>query len=162
MGKAWFRLLVGISTWSVFSVRSRRKILKLAGLDIADTAVVCGGVKFKTNNVHIGQHSLINDNCHFYTSKDGRIYIGDNVKIAFDVTVATPTHQIGDSSQRSGQSENRSVFIGDGCWIGMRAVILPGVNIGSGCVVGGGTVVIKDCEENSLYVGVPARKVRDL
>lgn len=136
--------------------------MRILSLDISDSAVVCSGVKFKTRNVHIGNHSLINDNCHFYTAKNGKIYIGDNVKFAFDVTVATPTHEIGSEIQRCGKAEQRDVFIGDGCWIGMRAVILPGVHIAPGCVVGGGTVVVKDCEKNGLYVGAPARLVRML
>jgi maltose O-acetyltransferase len=137
MGKVSFRILSGIASWPIFSTKIRRRLLRLAGLDISDSAVVCSGVKFKTRNVHIGNHSLINDNCHFYTAKNGKIYIGDNVKFAFDVTVATPTHEIGSEIQRCGKAEQRDVFIGDGCWIGMRAVILPGVHIAPGCVVGG-------------------------
>jgi len=41
-------------------------------------------------------------------------------------------------------------------------MVLPGVTIGRGTVVGAGAVVIKDCDPNSLYVGNPARKVKQL
>jgi len=41
-------------------------------------------------------------------------------------------------------------------------VILPGVTIGDHVVVGAGSVVIKDVEENSLVAGNPAQKLRDI
>jgi len=41
-------------------------------------------------------------------------------------------------------------------------IILPGVHIGRCCVVGAGSVVNHDTEPYSVYVGVPARKIRDL
>ena len=34
------------------------------------------------------------------------------------------------------------------------------IAIGAGCTIGSGAVVIGDCEPNSVYVGVPARKIR--
>lgn len=40
--------------------------------------------------------------------------------------------------------------------------ILPGVIINDGCIVAAGAVVNKDCEANSLYAGVPARKIKEL
>jgi maltose O-acetyltransferase len=52
------------------------------------------------------------------------------------------------------------VRIGDRCWIGARATILPGVSIGDGTVVAAGAVVTKDCEPDALYAGVPARRLR--
>ena len=36
----------------------------------------------------------------------------------------------------------------------------PGVTIGSGCVIGAGSVVVRDCGENGLYVGNPAKRIR--
>ncbi|MCR4913326.1 MAG: acyltransferase [Lactobacillus sp.] len=54
------------------------------------------------------------------------------------------------------------VKIDDGCWIGANVTILPGVHIGKGCVIGAGAVVNKDCEPNGVYVGVPAKRIKDL
>jgi acetyltransferase-like isoleucine patch superfamily enzyme len=54
------------------------------------------------------------------------------------------------------------VRIGNGCWIGAGVTILPGVTIGEGCVIGAGSVVTRSTEANGLYVGMPARRVREL
>ncbi len=64
--------------------------------------------------------------------------------------------------RRASKVTYQSVTIGDYSWIGLGVTILPGVHIGRGCVIGAGSLVTKDTEENSLYVGSPARKVRDL
>ena len=54
------------------------------------------------------------------------------------------------------------IFIGDGCWIGANVTILPGIEIGTGCIIGAGALVTKNCKPNGLYVGVPAKRIRDL
>ena len=40
--------------------------------------------------------------------------------------------------------------------------VMSAISIVVGCVIGAGSLVTKDTEDNSLYVGSPARKVRDL
>jgi acetyltransferase-like isoleucine patch superfamily enzyme len=44
----------------------------------------------------------------------------------------------------------------------MGATVVTGVNkIGENSTIGAGAVVLKDVEPNSVYVGVPAKKLRD-
>ena len=97
------------------------------------------------------------------TNEKAKITIGNKVFIGQDVFITTGTHEIMGPEQRaSSQTHYKPVTIDDGCWIGARVVILPGVHIGSGCVIGAGAVVVKDCEPNGVYAGVPAKRIRDL
>ena len=50
--------------------------------------------------------------------------------------------------------------IGENCFIGGRALILPGVTVGDGCVVGAGSVVTRDVPPGSVVAGNPARVLR--
>jgi len=50
--------------------------------------------------------------------------------------------------------------IGADCFIGGRSLILPGVEIGDGCVVGAGSVVTRSVPPRSLVAGNPARILR--
>jgi maltose O-acetyltransferase len=59
-----------------------------------------------------------------------------------------------------GFSEYKEVVIGDDVWIGRRAIIMPGVHIGKGCIIGAGAVVTKDIPDYSVAAGVPARVVK--
>ncbi|EPO5389056.1 CatB-related O-acetyltransferase [Vibrio cholerae] len=50
--------------------------------------------------------------------------------------------------------------IGDGAWLGMRAMIMPGVNIGEGAIVAANSVVTKDVAPYSVVAGSPAQLVK--
>jgi chloramphenicol O-acetyltransferase type B len=50
--------------------------------------------------------------------------------------------------------------IGDGCWIGSRAMIMQGVTLGEGAVVATGAVVTKDVPPYAVVGGVPAKVIK--
>lgn len=52
------------------------------------------------------------------------------------------------------------IVLGDNVYIGVRTIILPGVRIGSNCIIGAGAVVTRDISDNSVAVGVPARVIK--
>ena len=51
-------------------------------------------------------------------------------------------------------------IIGDGCWIGSRAMIMQGVTLGEGAVVATGAVVTKDVPAYAIVAGVPAQVIK--
>lgn len=55
-----------------------------------------------------------------------------------------------------------SVTIGNNVFIGRNAIITRNVTIGDNVIIGVGSVVTKDCESNSVYAGVPAKRIMDL
>lgn len=55
-----------------------------------------------------------------------------------------------------------SAYIERGCLIGIGAIVLDGVRVGTGCIVGAGAVVTKDVPPYSLVAGVPAKRLRDV
>ena len=48
----------------------------------------------------------------------------------------------------------------DGCWLGMRAMIMPGVTLGEGAVVAAGAVVTKDVPPYAVVGGNPAKIIK--
>ncbi|WP_319801222.1 acyltransferase [Arthrobacter sp. VKM Ac-2550] len=120
------------------------------------------GVRISNQNVSVGRGSYLNHGVLLGGS--AAIRIGEKVAIGHDAMIITSTHEVGPSSCRagSGVSVEKPVTIGSGTWIGARALILPGVNIGPGCVIAAGAVVNKDCQPDGLYAGVPAKRIEDL
>ncbi|WP_293129523.1 gamma carbonic anhydrase family protein [Microcoleus sp. bin38.metabat.b11b12b14.051] len=55
-----------------------------------------------------------------------------------------------------------SAYIERGCLIGIGAIVLDGVRVGTGSIVGAGAVVTKDVPPHTLVTGVPAKRLRDL
>lgn len=56
--------------------------------------------------------------------------------------------------------ERGNTVIKDGCWIGMRAMIMPAVTIGEGAVIAAGAVVTKDVPPYAVYGGNPAKFIK--
>ena len=55
-----------------------------------------------------------------------------------------------------------AAYIETGCLIGIGAIVLDGVRVGSGSIIGAGCVVTKDVPPHSLMVGVPAKCLRQV
>ena len=59
-----------------------------------------------------------------------------------------------------GKTENKVTRIDDDCWIGARAMIMPGRVIGSGSIIAAGAIVTRDVEPFSVVGGNPAKLIR--
>ena len=64
-------------------------------------------------------------------------------------------------SSRSEKFKERigCIEIMDNVFIGSNSIILYNTKIGSNVIIASGSVVTKDCEPNSVYAGVPAKKI---
>jgi acetyltransferase-like isoleucine patch superfamily enzyme len=88
----------------------------------------------------------------------GGIVIGDDVAISPDCRILTADH---DPDSPTREYRERKVTIGCRTWLGTGAMLLPGTCVADGCVVGGGAVAHGTLDDFGLYVGNPARRVRD-
>lgn len=94
---------------------------------------------------------------------DAPVFVGNRTLIGPGVCICTSTHDLEPSIRNAqGGSFAKPIRIGDDCWIGARAIILPGVTIGDGSMVAAGAVVSKDVEPGCVVGGVPARIIRRL
>lgn len=134
-------------------------LYRAAGMKLR-TFNIYPGCFFGGTKIDIGRGTLIGYKCFFDTSAP--ITIGDRCAIANCVQFITSTHAVGESARRAAARATRPIRVGDGCWIGAGAIILPGVLVGNGCVIAAGAVVHQDCEPDSLYAGVPAERIKSL
>lgn len=91
------------------------------------------------------------------------IKIGRDCTISFDVAILVHDYSINNAARviDIGNAEKhrmikRSVSIGNNCFIGARATILPGAVIGDDCIVGSGSVVRGVIPAGSVVSGNPA------
>jgi maltose O-acetyltransferase len=95
-----------------------------------------------------------------------RVYgvtMGDNVMVGPNCTFLKDNHVFADVTRPmrgQGLSAPTCPVIEDDVWIGEKVVILPGIRVGTGSIVGAGSVVTKDVPPFTIVAGNPARQIR--
>ncbi len=140
---------------------------------------------YNHDQIEIGDYTRIDDFC----SVSGKVTLGRNVHLAVYSHVsggragvelcdfsglAYACHVFAQSDDYSGRTLTNPtvpaeykreiecpVKIGRHCIIGVNSVIMPGVQMGDGTSVGAMSLVTKDTDPWSIYVGSPARRVKD-
>jgi acetyltransferase-like isoleucine patch superfamily enzyme len=100
---------------------------------------------------------------HVYMVAMEEISIGTGCVLAEQVFITDLEHGLDPRAGLIMQQPLKSkgpVKIGAGCFLGYRAVVLPGVTLGPHCVVGAQAVVTESVAEGSMVVGNPARVVK--
>lgn len=125
------------------------------------------GVEIKDNvsvrfpeTVRIGNHVYIGPRTSIYGR--GGLQIHDHVIIGPEVAIMTDMHNYKDAAMVPYDRVEllEPVTIERCVWIGMRAIILPGVQIGEGSIIGTGAVLTKSCAPGSIMAGNPASLIR--
>jgi acetyltransferase-like isoleucine patch superfamily enzyme len=100
---------------------------------------------------------------HMFGTEPWLVSLGSNVHISQEVLFVT--HDGGTLAIRHlvpSVELTAPISVGSNVYIGARAIILPGVTIGSDCIVGAGTVVTRDIPNGTVVAGVPARSIRSI
>lgn len=135
------------------------------------------------NNIRIGNHVKIDrmsrlssyeggkidikDNCYigqfFSVMAGGNVTIRKNTLIASYVAVIGENHNMDPEAGFKYGSQpliKKDVVIGENCWIGEKAIILPGVTIGDWSIIGASSVVNKSIPPYSIAAGNPAKVIK--
>lgn len=151
----------GLASSPLVPASARYRLLALHRTFNISKCVIQANVRWwGGSRVVVGAGSFINREC--VINHSGEVRIGSNVAIGPGCMILTATHEVGPSRRRSGRGFVADVVIQDGVWLGARVTVMPGVTIGRGTVIGANSLIINDCDADSLYVGSPARKIREL
>ena len=114
--------------------------------------------EFSGIRIRIGSSNYFNRNVMIDAC--GSVEIGSNNMFGPDVYITDSNHRFGGGIPPGQRPMDRGrVQIGDGCWIGTKAIILKGVRLGDGCVVAAGAVVTRPVAAGQVVAGVPARPI---
>jgi acetyltransferase-like isoleucine patch superfamily enzyme len=133
-------------------------------IEISDNSKIHSYSHLRTYNgsIFIGANTTINRNCIIYGH--GGVHIGNNVLVAANVTILSANHRYSNVDEiiRQQGLDLKGTRIEDNVWIGINTTILGGVTIGSGSIIGAGSLVTKSIPPKSIAYGSPARVVKKL
>lgn len=109
----------------------------------------------------IGENCAIEQNVHIISQGD-KLSIGDNTTISANVFISNVDHQYEDIAKSVMDQSMivRHTSIGEGCFVGYGATILPGSQLGKHCIIGSNTVVKGEFPDGCVIAGNPGRIVK--
>lgn len=169
-----------------FIMKLKRKyykkiFLKQSGNEHSTGCLVDGRVEYKATNVKIGQNVHIYKNVTFwgdgeimignnvdigndtiiFSSKNGGVYIGNDVSVAAHCYIIDSDHGIEKGIKINEQPlKSEEVTIGSDVWIADNCTVLKGSVIGKGAVIGAKSLVNSKIDEDSVAVGIPAKEIK--
>lgn len=109
-------------------------------------------------DIEIGNECQVNENARLSNVK-----LGNFVMVAPQVVFLSEMHKT-DSLEvpmvRQGKRKFPATLVKDDVWIGFGAIIMPGIQIGTGSIIGAGAVVTKDVPDYTVVAGVPAKVIK--
>lgn len=111
-------------------------------------------------NIEIGENFYSNHNLVILDC--AKIKFGDNVLIGPNCGFYTAEHPLDVATRNSGLEFAKPITVGNNVWFGGNVCVTSGVTIGDNCVIGAGSVVVKDIPANSIAVGNPCKVIRQI
>lgn len=127
-------------------------VLRLFGARIGKGVYIKPGADIKFPwYLLVGDHCWIGENS--WIDNLAQVTIGSHVCISQGVYLCTGNH---DWTTRNMKLFRRPITLADGCWVGARSTVCPGVTIGTAAVTAAGSIVTKDIPPYQIWGGNPA------
>lgn len=128
---------------------------------VRKTAKKVGSDLTVTKKSRVTDSTVLGNNVNFNGMRvhgRGNLVIGDNFHSGVECLVITQNHNYDDGTKIPYDSTiiEKPVRIDDNVWIGSRVTILPGVTIGEGAIIQGGSTVTTDIPKGAIAGGHPA------
>lgn len=121
------------------------------GLHVLVTSIKLFGLR-KVYHMNISHSARVSQGAYLDKTNPRGIFIDDESFIANGAMILTHDYC---------RSLYKKTSIGKQCFIGARAIILPGVSIGDHVIVGAGSVVTKDVPSHCIVAGNPAKVIKE-
>lgn len=160
MCKKTARLVIGFNEVGIYNKKFSSSILQIDGeIRLNGQATFGQGSK-----LCVMQNAILEIGDQFNNTAEGvivcteRISIGKNCLMSWETIIMdSDWHQTENTETKEISKEASPIIIQENCWIGMRSLILKGVQIAQGCIIAANSTVTRSCHNpNTLLAGTPA------
>lgn len=157
------RLLWNVS-WAILAAwtptpfyRYRVALIRMFGGEVDWSAHVYGSARiWLPSNLQMGPHSCIGPDVNCYCM--GRITLEAGAIVSQGATLCAGSHDIHDADF---QLVTKPIIVRKQAWVAAEAFLGPGVTVGESAVIGARAVLFSDASSNGIYVGNPAKRIKD-
>jgi putative colanic acid biosynthesis acetyltransferase WcaF len=155
---AWHVIWLALFRWTPKPLHAWRSLLlRLFGAKIEGNVFVASSARIKMPwKLAMFDRACIGADVMVYNL--GHIRVGARATVAQECYLCTGTHDFDDSHLPLVVGV---IEIGEDSFIGARAFLSPGVEVGEGAIIGAGSVVTRDVPPWTVSAGNPSRKIRD-
>ena len=133
---------------------------------VGDNCQICNFVLLK-------DHTFMGNDCYVdsYVLSSGQCTLGDRVVMRYRTVIARNVYVEDDVFFTAGvktiyldhkrEATVKQLIIRRGCYFGDNCIIMGGIEIAKNCIIGAGSFVNRDTKPSGVYVGTPARRLRD-
>jgi len=163
-----FRHLSVVSPYFEHGVNLKMGYFNVIGqCHIGSNVEICNFVLLKDN-------TTMGNNCYVdsYVLSSGNCSIGNNVTMRYRTVIArnviVEDHVFFTAGVKTifldhkRQATVEPLIIKRGCYFGDNCIIMGGITVAEKCVIGAGAFVNKNTDPEGVYVGTPARRLRDV
>lgn len=141
--------------WNI-SCCLKRKLLRLYGAQIGRGVMIKPNINIKRpwrlvlgDNVWLGEDVWIDNNAE--------VRIDSNCVLSQGSMLLCGNHNY---KKKTFDSFSGNIHLEEGCWVGAKAIVCPGVTLHSHSILSVGSVAFKDLEAYTIYQGNPAKEIR--
>ena len=143
------------------AMKLRNFCYRFALKEMGENCNICDGVTIvRPENISLGDRVSIHEYC--VIGGIGEINIGNNVAVAHSCSIISETHNFSETDiliKNQGITA-QPIVIEDNVWLGCKITVLGNITIGSGTILGAGSVVTKSIPENVIAVGNPCEVIQ--
>lgn len=152
-------LAAGVAFYPDCFVQGRGELTVAAGVAFFPQTYVSTGPP--TGFVRVGEHSHFAPGCALYGH--GGLTVGRYCNVAAHVVLATVAHDPAAATEPMAlrPSVRGPITCEDDVWLGANATVTGDTVVARGCIVGANAVLTRSTSPDGVYVGVPARRLRD-
>lgn len=137
---------------------NNNRILIKEGCDLKNVKIF---MEESNSEVIIGENTTC-AGAKFLSQEGKKIVLGKGCILSYDIEIRNcDSHKIFSKETNERVNPGRDIIIGDRVWIGMRAILLKGSEIGDDSIIAAGSIVVGKVEKNSIVAGVPGNEIKN-
>ncbi|MGL4671547.1 MAG: acyltransferase [Cetobacterium sp.] len=137
---------------------NNNKILIKKGCDLKNVKIF---MEENNSEIIVGENTTC-AGAKILSQEGKKVVLGQSCILSYDIEIRNcDSHKIYSKETNERINPAKDIIIGDRVWIGMRAIILKGSEVGDDSIIAAGSIIVGKVDRNSIVAGVPGNEIKN-